>query len=166
MQISRILGQTVLYALFIAFIGYFATSPAYTFLPQDQALIKLTFSHAGKHMQPCRERSAEELAALPKHLRKKQDCPRERSPIDVEMKLDGKVIYSATISPSGLSHDLASPVYERIRLSAGEHRLQVSMRDDIHSEAYNYTLDQAVTMLPAQILVIDFDSGKGKFHLE
>jgi hypothetical protein len=40
------------------------------------------------------------------------------------------------------------------------------MRDDIHSEAYNYTLDQVVTMLPAQILVIDFDSGTGKFHLE
>jgi hypothetical protein len=149
MQISRILGQVALYALFIAFIGYFATSPAYTFLPQGQALIKLTFSHAGQRKQPCRERSAEELAEMPKHLRKKRDC-----------------IYSATISPSGLSHDLASPVYERIRLPAGEHRLQVSMRDDIHSEGYNYTLDRVVTMLPAQILVIDFDSENGKFSLE
>jgi hypothetical protein len=166
MQISRILGQVAFYALFIAFIGYFATSPAYTFLPQGQALIKLTFSHAGQRKQPCRERSAEELAEMPKHLRKKKDCPRERSPIDVEMTLDGKVIYSATISPSGLSHDLASPVYERIRLPAGEHRLQVSMRDDIHSEAYNYTLDRVVTMLPAQILVVDFDSENGNFSLE
>jgi hypothetical protein len=166
MQISRILGQVALYALFIAFIGYFSTSPAYTFLPEGQSLIKLTFSHAGQRKEPCRERSAEELEKMPKHLRKKQDCPRERSPIDVEMKLDGKVIYSATISPSGLSHDLASPVYERIRLPAGEHRLQLSMRDDIHSEGYNYTLDQIVTMLPAQILVIDFDSENGKFSLE
>jgi hypothetical protein len=167
MQISRILGQVLLYALFVAFIGYFSTSPAYVFLSPDQALIKLTFSHAGKKMEPCRERSAEELAKTSKHLRKKMDCPRERSPLDVEMKLDGKVIYSATIIPSGLSQDLASPVYERIRLpAAGEHHLQLSMRDDIHSEAYNYTLDEVVTMVPAQILVIDFDSENGKFSLE
>jgi hypothetical protein len=166
MQISRILGQAALYALFIAFIGYFATSPAYTFLPEGQALIKLTFSHAGQRKEPCRERSAEELEKMLKHLRKKMDCPRERSPIDVEMKLDGKVIYSATISPSGLSHDLASPVYERIRLPVGEHRLQLSMRDDIHSKDYIYVLDQMVTMRPAQILVIDFDSENGKFSLE
>jgi len=166
MQIGRILGQMVLYALFIAFIGYFATSPAYTFLPPDQALIKLTFSHAGKRKEPCRERSAEELASMAKHLRKKKDCPRERSPVDVEMKLDGRTIYNATISPSGLSHDLASPIYERIRLPAGEHNLQISLRDDIHSKEYNYVLDTVVTMRPAQILVIDFDSENGKFSLE
>jgi hypothetical protein len=166
MQMGRILGQIVLYALFIAFIGYFATSPAYTFLQQDQALIKLTFSHAGKRKEPCRERSAEELEKMLKHLRKKKDCPRERSPLDVEMKLDGDTIYSATISPAGLSHDLASPVYERIRLPAGEHHLQLSMRDDIHSKDYNYVLNAVVTMRPAQILVIDFDSEHGKFRLE
>jgi hypothetical protein len=82
------------------------------------------------------------------------------------MKLDGVMIYSDTVSPSGLSHDLASPIYERIRLPVGEHRLQLSMRDDIHSKDYNYVLDQTVTMRPAQILVIDFDSEKGEFSLE
>ncbi len=165
-QIGRILGQLVLYAMFIVFIGYFSTSPAYTFLAPDQALIKLTFSHAGQRKEPCRERSAEELEKTLKHLRKKMDCPRERSPLDVELKLDDKVIYSATIAPGGLSHDLASPVYERINLPAGEHRLQLSMRDDIHSKDYNYVLDQTVTMRPAQILVIDFDSENGKFSVE
>lgn len=165
-KISQILGQIVLYAIFIAFIGYFSTSPAYIFLPKDQALIKLTFSHAGLRKEPCRERSAEELEKMPKHLRKKKDCPRERSPVEVEMKLNGVTIYSDTVSPSGLSHDLASPIYERIRLPAGEHRLQLSMRDDIHSKDYNYIFDQVVTMRPAQILVIDFDSEKGEFSLE
>ena len=165
-KISQIIGQIVLYAMFIAFIGYFATSPAYTFLPKDMALIKLTFSHAGLRKEPCRERSAEELKEMPRHLRKKKDCPRERSPVEVEMKLNGEIIYSATVSPSGLSHDLASPIYERIRLPAGEHRLQLSMRDDIHSKDYNYVLDQMITMRPAQILVIDFDSENGKFSFE
>jgi hypothetical protein len=165
-QIGRIFGQIVLYAIFIAFIGYFATSPAYTFLPKDMALIKLTFSHAGQRKEPCRERSAEELEEMPRHLRKKKDCPRERSPVDVEMKLDGDVIYGAVVIPSGLSQDLASPIYERIRLPSGEHHLQLSMRDDIHSKDYNYVLDQTVTLRPAQILVIDFDSANGEFTLE
>jgi hypothetical protein len=166
MQIGRILGQIVMYAMFIAFIGYFSTAPAYTFLALDQSLIKMTFSHAGQRKQPCRERSAEELKKMPSHLRKKKDCPRERSPLDVEMKLDGETIYSATISPGGLSHDLASPVYERINLPAGEHHLQLSMRDDIHSKDYNYVLKKDVIMRPAQILVIDFNSEIGKFALE
>ena len=165
-KIGQILGQIVLYAIFIAFIGYFSTSPAYTFLPPDMALIKLTFSHAGQRKEPCRERSAEELEKMPRHLRKKMDCPRERSPVEVEMKLDGLTIYSASVSPSGLSHDLASPIYERIRLPAGEHSLQLSMRDDIHSKDYNYVANQKVNLRPAQILVIDFDSENGKFSLE
>jgi hypothetical protein len=130
------------------------------------ALIKLTFSHAGQRKEPCRERSAEELEEMPRHLRKKRDCPRERSPVEVEMKLDGNVIYGAVVTPSGLSHDLASPIYERIRLPSGEHRLQLSMRDDIHSKDYNYSFDQTVIMRPAQILVIDFDSTNGEFTFE
>jgi hypothetical protein len=166
MRPGQIVGQIIMYSLFIAFIGYFASSPAYTFMEPDEALIKLTFSHAGKRKQPCRERSAEELAAMPSHLRKKKDCPRERSPLDVEMELDGQIIYKATISPSGMSHDLASPVYERIRLPAGEHHLQLRMRDDVHVDGFNFVLDEVVTMLPAQILVIDFDSEHGKFQLE
>jgi len=165
-KIGQILGQIVLYAMFIAFIGYFSTSPAYTFLPKDMALIKLTFSHAGKRIEPCRVRSAEELEKMPRHLRKKKDCPRERSSVEVVMKLNGEMIYSATVSPSGLSHDLASPIYERIRLPVGEHRLQLSMRDDIHSKDYNYVLDQLITVRPAQILVIDFDPEIGKFSFE
>lgn len=165
-KIGQIIGQIFLYTIFIAFIGYFATSPAYTFLPKDMALIKLTFSHAGQRKEPCRKRDAEELEKMPRHLRKKKDCPRERSPVEVVMKLDGRTIYSATVSPSGLSHDLASPIYERIRLPSGEHRLQLNMRDDIHSEDYNYVLDQQITVRPAQILVIDFDSENGKFSFE
>ena len=158
MRIGQYLGQALIYALFIAFIGYFASSPTYTFMQPEEALVKLTFSHAGKRKQPCRERSAEELAAMPSHLRKKKDCPRERSPLDVVLELDNQLVYQATISPGGMSSDLASPIYERIRLPIGEHRLQLHMRDDIHTEGFNYTLDETVTLKSAQILVIDFDS--------
>jgi len=166
MKLGQYLGQAVMYGLFISFIGYFAGSPAYIFMKPDMAMVKLTFSHPGKRKQPCRYRSAEELAAMPAHLRKKKDCPRERSPVDVVLELDGQVVYRATIMPAGMSSDLASPIYERIRLPAGKHRLQLRMRDDVHSEGFNYTLDETVLLQPAQILVIDFDSENGKFQLE
>ena len=166
MRIGQYLGQVAMYGLFIAFIGYFANSPAYTFMEPGMAMVKLTFSHAGKRKQPCRERTAEELAAMPAHLRKKRDCPRERSPVDVELELDGKLIYRATIMPSGMSSDLASPIYESVRVPAGEHRLQLRMRDDVHTEGFDFTLDETVALRPAQIMVIDFDSEHGKFMLE
>ena len=57
----RYAAQAALYAAFVAFIGYFSTSPRYTHLPSGVGLLKLSFSHAGARKAPCHERSSEEL---------------------------------------------------------------------------------------------------------
>jgi len=52
-KVPQYVGQVIAYALFAMVVGYFATQPAYTHLDPDQALIKLSFSHAGAHTR-CR----------------------------------------------------------------------------------------------------------------
>ncbi len=54
--------QAVCYAAFMTVVGYFSTSPAYKHLPPGDAVVKLSFQHAGQRKEACRERSAEELA--------------------------------------------------------------------------------------------------------
>lgn len=161
--IKRYIGQAIGYLLFILFIGYFSQAPVYTHLESDEALVKLTFTHAGKRLVPCGEQTAGELAKLPPQLRFKQKCPRERSPLRVEFEVDGQKIYADEIQPRGLSKDLPAPVYQRIVLPAGRHLLRVRMHDDVHTEGFNYTAEKNVELRPLQTLIVDFDNTRHTF---
>jgi hypothetical protein len=160
-RLFSIAGQAVLYVLFGAAIGYFSTHPRYRHLPEDQALLKLSFSHPGQLKAECRRRTPEELAKLPPNMRAPMECSRERSPVTVELALDGNVIARRVVPPAGLSKDGASTVYARFPLPAGEHRLSVKLNDSVREAGFNYTRDEQVRLVPGQIVVVDFNAEKG-----
>jgi hypothetical protein len=151
-------GQALLYGLFAAFIGVFAAWPTYRPLPADQALLKLSFGHTGKPVAECRQRDPAELAKLPPNMRAPLDCPRERSPVTVELDIDGRTVLREVLPPSGLKRDGASSIYRRIALPAGTHRIAVRLQDDVRAGGFTHRHEQAVTLEPAQIVVIDFDA--------
>ena len=124
------LGQLLLYGLFALAIGVFSHWPTYRHLPPDTALIKLSLVHAGKPVGDCRQRTAEELASLPANMRAPTVCPRERSPVTVELDIDGEPAARVEAPPSGLSGDGPSAVYRRLTVPAGERRITVRLRDD------------------------------------
>ncbi len=159
-------GQILLYGLFALVIGVFSGWPPYRHLAADQALVKLSFSHTGKPVSECRPQSAEELAKLPPNMRAPLRCPRERSPIVVELDLDGAPALRHVARPSGLSLDGASSVYHRVALPAGAHRVTVRLKDDARSTGFAHVRDETVTLAPAQILVIDFDTATQKITLQ
>jgi hypothetical protein len=160
------IGQALLYGLFALIIGYFSNSPPYRHLPADQALIKLSFSHEGKLVSACRQRSAEELAKLAPNMRAPMDCPRGRSPVSVEIDLDGTPVYRHLAQPSGLSKDGASTVYHRIPLRSGEHRLAIRLNDDARAAGFNYQREETVNLKPGKVLVIDFNQEAGGITLQ
>jgi len=156
-QALRYLGQGLAYALFASVLGYFSTSPAYHELPPDHALIKLSFSHAAQRKQPCRERTTEELAKLPRNMRIAMECPRERSNVVVEMDMDGEPLYRAVLPPSGLAHDGASSVYRRLEVRAGVHHLVLRLKDTEKGD-FGFVRDESVALEPGRVMVIDFKS--------
>lgn len=160
------MGQALLYGLFALIIGTFSGLPTYRHLPADQALIKLSFSHQGGLVSPCRERSAQELAQMAPNMRNPLDCPRERSPVSVEIDLDGATVYRQVATPSGLSKDGASSVYHRLPVRAGEHRLAVRVKDDAREQGFNYRREEIVTLQPGKVLVIDFNPSAGGITLQ
>jgi hypothetical protein len=165
-KVWRYLGQGVFYLLFIAFIGYFSTEPSITNLPPDQALIKFTFAHPGERLVPCVERTAEEMAKLPPQQRFKMECSRERAPLQVEFMVDDRMAYQAEIPARGLKKDLPSPIYHRFTIPAGQHQLQVRMKDNIQDEGFTYTAVKTVVLAPLQVLVVDFDENNKEFVFE
>jgi len=161
----QIAGQVVLYAGFAAFIGYFASNPAYTRMDPNDAAITLSFGHAGETKSPCRRLTPEEIAALPANMRRPTDCPRERVSLLVELLIDGEQVYREFRKPSGLAGDGASTVYERFTVSPGRHRLVARLRDSRREEGFDYELDERVELASGEHLVIDFRADTGGFKL-
>ncbi|MDR2240293.1 MAG: hypothetical protein LBE33_07620 [Zoogloeaceae bacterium] len=161
-----LVGQVVFYGLFAVIIGYFSTSPDYTHLEPDKALIKLSFSTHGEPVGECRDRTPEELAKLAPNMRKARVCPRERSPITVKIDLDGHSLFEGVAPPTGLSKDGTSNIYRRFEVPAGEHLLSVKMNDNVRIQDFNYIKEERLTLQPAQILVIDLRKDHGGIFFE
>lgn len=160
------IGQALLYGLFALVIGVFSSWPIYRPLGSDQSLIKLSFSHTGQPVSDCKAQTPEELAKLPPNMRAPVRCPRERSSIVVELDIDGAPAVRHTARPSGLSKDGASSVYQRLQVAAGSHRVAVRMKDDVRSTGFAHVREETVSLKPAQILVIDFDTATQKITLQ
>lgn len=162
---ARWLMQALAYGIFLAPVAYFSNQPVVEFLGEDQALIRLAFSHAGEPVSECRQRSQAELDELPPNMRKPADCPRERVPLFVTMRLDGDVIFKETLPPSGLWGDGETTVSREFEVSAGTHRIEIGMRDSRRESGLDYRMSRTVDIRPRDNIVVGFEPNAGGFMI-
>jgi len=162
----RVLGQAAAYAAFVVVIGVFSVWPDFRLLGEQEAIVSLTFSHATKRVEECRRRTREELEALPPNMRRPDECPRERRPIEVELRFDNRIVYSDTLLPSGIWKDGKANVYRRTTVAAGEYEIFIGMNDSGSDQSYDYALRREVRIVPGQNLVITFDDLGRTFVIE
>ena len=162
-KIRRYGLQGVNYALFMAVVWYFSIQPPYHQLEDDQAVITLSFTHATKLREACRKLSQQELMKLAPNMRLPTDCPRERSPMDLELYMDDKLLTKTKVEPTGFHKDQGVNVFQRIKVKAGKHTLRLWMNDNVNINEPTYRYEQTVLLKPEQQLLIDFDSGLGGF---
>jgi hypothetical protein len=159
----RYLAQATAYGVFVAVVGLLAPGPTYRHLAPELATIKLSLRHAGELVSDCRDRTAAELGQLPPNMRAPQICPRERSPLQLELRVDDEQVYAETLPPRGLRKDGRVSVYRRLSVPAGDVHLAVKLKDDVRAEGFQYERTGTVRLAPAQVLVIDFDEAAGGF---
>ena len=159
----KILGQLGLYALFALVIGYFSTEPVYIHSTPEEAVIRLTFNHAGQLKGKCRKFTAEEIANTAPNMRQVMDCPRERLPVQVEMLLDNKQIHHSVTEASGLWKDGEAVINQKFKVPVGRHNLVVRMRDSSREEGFDYEKSEWVDIKSRQNLVISFIREKHMF---
>jgi hypothetical protein len=162
-SILQTIGQAIAYTLFAVVVGYFATKPTYTYFPPDKAQIKLSFGHAGNPETECRRLTQEELNQLAPNMRRPLDCPRRRLPVLIELELDGELLYSAALPPSGVAGDGVSTAYKTFAVDPGQHQLVARLRDSNRSEGFDYEKTSGITLSPQQNFVVDFHPSKGGF---
>lgn len=165
-EIFRYPLQVANYGVFMLLVWYFSAAPSYTHLAPDQAVITMAFSHAGVRVEECHKLSREELDRLPPNMRAPLDCPRERSPVIVELLLDGDRIIEKVFDPPGLYNDLGIDVYINAKVPAGTHKLIMGMNDNVHVQGLTHTGELTVTLQPAQLLVVNFNSETGQFFIQ
>ena len=153
----KIVMQALSYTVFCLIIYFLSTQPAYNYLEQDQAEIKLAFKHASQRIKPCIKRTRKELLKLPPNMRKANDCTRERAVVQVKITLDGEVIANKEFIPPGLHQDATVFAYSKLPLPVGNRLLEVSMRDSARTEGYDYHLEKRLNITTGQALVIGFD---------
>ena len=161
-QALRIAAQLLLYVPLMALIGYLSTAPKFSPVRESEALLSLSFIHAAQRKAPCRERSPEELAKLAPNMRAALDCPRERSPLVVELELDGKLVLRREVEPAGLKRDGNATVYHRMNVPAGRHRVVARLKDR-PGEGFNYEREATLDLAPGGSVVIDFAAPRGGF---
>ena len=150
--------QAIAYGVFAAMLGYFSTAPAYRLRADNDAVLKLSFTHSAQLAHPCRERSAAELAGLAPNMRTSMSCPRERAMLAVELDMDGKPLYRIAASPAGMHKDGATTVYRRLAIPAGRHQFRARLADGPDGK-FNVVRDAAIELAPGQVLIVDFAAG-------
>jgi hypothetical protein len=162
-KVASLFAQALCYALFFLPLVWLTSAPAYQQLPPELAVIKLAVRHAGAIIGECTALTSEEYADLPANMQRVETCPRERSPLRLQLLLDGETLYRESVPASGLHNDGVSSMYHRFELAAGSHHLRVLMNDDQAVAGDTWELSRDIELVPAQVLVVSFREG---FRLE
>lgn len=164
-NVGYLLLQAVNYAVFMAIVWYFSFSPPYRQLAENSAVVTLAFGHASKRVSECSVLTQEELDKLAPNMRKPMDCPRQRSPVTIELRLNGELAAREVLRPPGLYQDQSIDVYRNIKVPKGQHHLSVWMNDDSNVDGPTFEFEKTVKLLPAQRLVLSFDPDKNGFSV-
>lgn len=155
---------SIISLLVVLGVAWLSANPSWQSLGEDDALIRLSFTQSG--VRDCRDRTPEELAALPPNMRGSQICDRRRAPVYVEMDIDGETVFAKDLEPTGLSGTGPSRIYQRFEVPAGTYKLALRLRTDPELEGYASELEQTVTLVPGQSMAVDYQSEQGGFVLE
>jgi hypothetical protein len=158
---AHYLAQALLYALFFVPLVYFSHLPTHRHMDDDMAVLKVAIRHPGEIIGECTSVVAGKGHGMrPAAMQQVTEiCPRERSPLRLELILDGKTLYRETVPATGLHRDGISSMYQRFTVPAGSHHLQMRMNDDVAVDGYTWKFDQDIQLQPAQVMVASFKQG-------
>src|SRR5690606_26313807 len=145
---ARYVGQAVIYGVIALAIGFFSSRPMLGYFPEDEAQIKISFTHGADRIEECRRLTPEEIAKLPPRERRPHTCGRERLPMRVQLLVDEVPIYDEVVQPTGLSRDGPAHIYRKFAVAPGRHEITARLRDSDRSEGFDYEQRVTVELAP------------------
>ncbi len=161
----RALAGLVAACLAVAVAGVvgFVSDFSYATPTPEQSRLIVSFKHSGAVSEDCRELTAEEIAAIPVHMRteNKMDCARRRSDVRLRILIDGEPVLEKSYPPQGLWGDGTSIAMETLELDVGTHLVEVGVSDTADPEAWEYEGQKELEFTLKEHHVISFNSRDG-----
>ena len=111
-------------ALFAAGLAALASRPLGS--EPTGAAVRLALRTARAHVEVCRDRTADELAALPAHMRQPRVCEDHRPDYRLELIADGVPLWTERVEPPGMRRDRPLTVDALVPVMPGRRELVVA----------------------------------------
>jgi hypothetical protein len=124
MSKSRVLLIAAISALALGLIGW-GSRAGYRSGAGDHALLRLSWRLRGERIENCRNRTQQELDALPAHMRTPRLCETRSVPYRLIVTIDGGEPHTTILRPAGARHDRPIYVLQDSALAPGTHHVTV-----------------------------------------
>lgn len=130
------------------------------------AAVRLALRTALGNLEVCRERTADELAALPAHMRQGRVCEDRRPDYRLELAVDGEPVLATRVRPPGIHRDRPLTVDELVPVAPGRRRLAVRFAPDLAAAPAAgptppaWRLDCATGLVAGRVLLVLLDGAE------
>lgn len=169
--LSRLAGGAAALAIFAAVA---LASRAELGTPPRRSELRLALRAERARLEVCRQRSAEELARLPAHLRALEDCDELAIDYRLTVDIDGEKLLDQVVSHRGVRRTRPLAIEQALAVSPGEHRVGLAFApilppelgeralEDTAGKSTREPLREAFRALPAPALRQDLDFQAGR----
>lgn len=144
--------------------------------PSDRATLRLALRTVQGKIEVCRDRTPEELAALPAHMRQPRSCDEVAPPYRLRVAIGLRTVLDEQFEPGGLRGDRPIIVDRRVVHSPGKARVQIDFEPVLDesarlslaqsgSELPSYALDRQIELLGDRILLVQLDEAAGRLEI-
>lgn len=140
----------------------------------DDAVLRLSWRTRGERVRECRRLTAQELAALPVHMRREEVCEGRVLPYVLRVEVDGRAVVHDTVRAAGAREDRPLYVYRELRVPPGPLRLSVRFtREDAPAGApraagelrraaspARLELSEALHLRPGEVALVTYDADR------
>jgi hypothetical protein len=122
-RLDQIFGAALAAALMAGVV--WASNAPLTAHRSSDSILRLAWSARPERVEDCRQRSPEELAQLPQHMRQPIVCEGTTAEYRLQVWIDGRLVADRVVHGGGLRRDRRLYVFEEVALPPGEAAIDV-----------------------------------------
>ena len=136
-------------------IAGLSRAPSYTPPGADASLLRFSWRMTIQGRDRCRPRTAEELEALPAHMRTPEVCTSVDATYSLVTRIDDADPDTLPLLRGGVKGDRPLFVMEDVRLAGGPHRVRVELHyRSAETEAVLASLDETLSFEPGRVQLV------------
>lgn len=148
----------------LVFLGALSRVP-FTPAGSNVALLRLSWRTRGEASQQCRDRTAEELQALPVHMRTAQVCTGRVANYRLSVRIDEGAVQTRELHAAGAHADRPIYVLWQDSLEPGRHQIEIEFYSVLHPGKNRLRLTEEVDVGRGDIALVTYDDERGRLYI-